>query len=85
MTKRLQVLRRRRRARGDPGAGATAAPDDRGVGPRGAAQGARETVYPDAVRKLRAVREASAHAYPVVRDPDQLAGEIEQGYLDDGA
>jgi hypothetical protein len=43
-----------------------------------------ETVYPDAVRKLKAVREASAHAYPIA-DPDQVAAEIERGYLDDGA
>ena len=42
-----------------------------------------ETVYPDAVRKLKAVREASAHAYPTA-DPDQMAGEIERGYLEAG-
>ena len=37
----------------------------------------------EAGRKLKAVREASAHAYPVA-DPEQMAGEIERGYLGDG-
>ena len=38
-----------------------------------------ETVYPDAVRKLRAVREASAFAYPVA-DIEPLLDEIDLGY-----
>jgi predicted transcriptional regulator len=42
-----------------------------------------ETVYPDAVRKLRAVREASAHAYPVA-DIEPMLEEIEQGYQGGG-
>jgi hypothetical protein len=38
-----------------------------------------ETVYPEAVRKLRAVREASLLAYPVA-DVDDMLAEIERGY-----
>jgi hypothetical protein len=41
-----------------------------------------ETVYPDAVRKLRAVREASLFSYPVA-DMDQVLAEIERGYADE--
>ena len=51
------------------------------MGPRCAAQGAADATYPDAVRKLRAVREASAHAYPVA-DLGPMLDEIERGYLD---
>lgn len=43
-----------------------------------------ETVYPDAVRKLRAVREASAFAYPV-GDVDEMLADIEGGYRDESA
>lgn len=39
-----------------------------------------ETVYPETVRKLLAVREAARLAYPIA-DPDTLAAEIESGYL----
>jgi hypothetical protein len=47
---------------------------------RDALRKARETApYPDPVRKLRAVREASAHAYPA-GDIDQMLREIEGGY-----
>lgn len=38
-----------------------------------------ETVYPDAVRKLRAVREASAHGFPVA-DVEVMTEEIERGF-----
>ncbi len=38
-----------------------------------------ETVYPDAIRKLRAVREASSFSYPVA-DIEPMLGEIEMGY-----
>jgi hypothetical protein len=38
-----------------------------------------ETVYPDAIKKLRAVREASAFAYPVA-DVEPMLEEIERGY-----
>jgi len=49
---------------------------------RDALRKAREdTVYPDPVRKLRAVREASAHGYPVA-DLGPMLDEIERGYLD---
>ncbi len=49
---------------------------------RDALRKAREdTVYPDAVRKIRAVREASGHAYPVA-DLGPMLDEIERGYLD---
>ncbi len=40
-----------------------------------------ETVYPEASRKLRAVREASVHAYPVA-DVSTMLAEIERGYGD---
>lgn len=35
--------------------------------------------YPEAGRKLRAVREAAAHAYPA-GDVDEMLDEIERGY-----
>jgi len=38
-----------------------------------------ETVYPDAARKLRAVREASAFSYPVA-DIEPMLDEIERGH-----
>jgi predicted transcriptional regulator len=43
-----------------------------------------ETVYPEAVRKLRAVREASTFAYPVT-DIDPMLAEIERGYRDESS
>ncbi len=47
---------------------------------REALRRARDTAsYPEASRKLRAVREASAHAYPV-GDIDEMVAEIERGY-----
>lgn len=36
-------------------------------------------LYPEAGRKLRAVREAAAHAYPS-GDVDEMLAEIERGY-----
>jgi Ribbon-helix-helix protein, copG family len=50
---------------------------------REALRTARETAYPDPGRKLRAVREAAAHAYPAA-DIDEMLRDIERGY-DDGA
>ena len=44
---------------------------------------AREATYPEAGRKLRAVREAAAHDYPVGEVADLLA-EIERGYGEGG-
>lgn len=44
---------------------------------------ARDTTYPETGRKLRAVREAAAHAYPIGEIEDLIA-EIEQGYGDGG-
>jgi hypothetical protein len=41
-----------------------------------------ETVDPEAVRKLRAVREASTFTYPVA-DIDPMLAEIERGYRDE--
>jgi hypothetical protein len=38
--------------------------------------------YPEAGRKLRAVREAAAHAYPA-GDVDEMLREIEDGYDED--
>ena len=47
---------------------------------REALRAARDTAtYPEAGRKLRAVREAAAHAYPITEIEDVLA-EIERGY-----
>lgn len=47
---------------------------------REALRAARDTAtYPEAGRKLRAVREAAAHAYPITEIEDILA-EIERGY-----
>ncbi len=37
------------------------------------------TTYPESGRKLRAVREAATHAYPV-GDVDGMLAEIERGY-----
>lgn len=45
---------------------------------------ARDTpTYPETGRKLRAVREAAAHAYPA-GDVDDMLHEIERGYGEDG-
>jgi hypothetical protein len=41
------------------------------------------TTYPETGRKLRAVREAAAHAYPA-GDVDGMLHEIERGYGEDG-
>ncbi len=41
------------------------------------------TTYPETGRKLRAVREAAAHAYPT-GDVDYMLHEIERGYGEDG-
>ena len=41
------------------------------------------TTYPETGRKLRAVREAAAHAYPT-GDVDDMLHEIERGYGEDG-
>ncbi len=41
------------------------------------------TTYPETGRKLRAVREAAAHAYPA-GDVDEILHEIERGYNEDG-
>lgn len=47
---------------------------------REALRAARDTAtYPEAGRKLRAVREAVAHAHPIAEIEDLLA-EIERGY-----
>jgi Ribbon-helix-helix protein, copG family len=47
---------------------------------REALRAARDTsAYPETGRKLRAVREAAAHAYPIAEIGDVLA-EIERGY-----
>ena len=47
---------------------------------REALRAARDTAtYPEAGRKLRAIREAVAHAYPIAEIEDVLA-EIESGY-----
>ena len=46
---------------------------------REALRRARETTYPDAGRKLRAVREAASHDYPT-SDVDEMLREIERGY-----
>lgn len=49
---------------------------------REALRTARDTAtYPEAGRKLRAVREAVSHGYPVAEIEDVLA-EIERGYTD---
>jgi predicted transcriptional regulator len=50
---------------------------------REALRAARDTAaYPEAGRKLRAVREAVAHAYPIAEVEDVLA-EIERGYVEE--
>ena len=50
---------------------------------REALRAARDTAtYPEAGRKLRAVREAAAHAYPIAEIEDVLA-EIERGYAEE--
>jgi len=41
------------------------------------------TAHPETGRKLRAVREAAAHAYPA-GDVDEILHEIERGYGEDG-
>ena len=41
------------------------------------------TTYPETGRKLRAVREAAAHADPA-GDVDEILHEIERGYNEDG-
>jgi hypothetical protein len=52
---------------------------------REALRQARETAsYPDPGRKLRAIREAVAHDYPI-GEIDAVLGEIERGYLGDAA
>jgi methylmalonyl-CoA mutase N-terminal domain/subunit len=52
---------------------------------REALRAARDTAtYPEAGRKLRAVREAAAHAYPTGEIEDVLA-QIERGYGEDPA
>jgi predicted transcriptional regulator len=50
---------------------------------REALRAARDTAaYPETGRKLRAVREAAAHAYPIAEVEDVLA-EIERGYVEE--
>ncbi len=50
---------------------------------RDALRRARETTaYPDAGAKLRAVREASAHAYPT-GEMDEILASIEHGYVEE--
>jgi predicted transcriptional regulator len=52
---------------------------------REALRTARDTAtYPEAGRKLRAVREAAAHAYPIAEIETVLA-EIERGYGEEPA
>jgi len=52
---------------------------------RGALRAARDTAtYPEAGRKLRAVREAAANAYPIA-DIEDLLSEIERGYGEEPA
>lgn len=47
---------------------------------REALRAARDTAtYPEAGRKLRAIREAAAHTYPIA-DIEDLLAEIERGY-----
>ena len=49
---------------------------------RDALRAARDTAaHPETSRKLRAIREASAHAYPT-GDIEEMLGEIERGYED---
>lgn len=51
---------------------------------REALRRARDTAtYPEAGRKLRAIREAAAHAYPA-GEIDEMLGQIERGYGDGG-
>jgi len=51
---------------------------------REALRRARDTAaYPEAGRKLRAVREAAAHAYPA-GDIDEMLEQIERGYAEGG-
>jgi predicted phage gp36 major capsid-like protein len=50
---------------------------------REALRAARDTAsYPETGRKLRAVREAAAHAYPIAEVEGVLA-EIERGYVEE--
>jgi len=51
---------------------------------REALRAARDTVYPETGRKLRAVREAAAHDYPV-GEIDALLAQIERGYDEGGS
>ncbi len=51
---------------------------------REALRRARDTAtYPETGRKLRAIREAAAHAYPA-GEIEEMLGQIERGYGDGG-